>query len=191
MGSNILFQLLVMTTLYAPPDSPILVPPQAIHTIRKIATNMELTCDRESGWRNQYQREIDLEQFKNEVNLYRGRFQELKGVPSVQDVDCFPFTTEQIDQMLSFNRAYLKYVQLNLALWPSTYAARHDWWDDARKETEQLYIIYGLLKGAKVSYYTTYVRRLALKQLVERIGQEAYWNRQLPPCVPLWRFERI
>jgi hypothetical protein len=35
------------------------------------------------------------------------------------------------------------------------------------------------------------VRRQALKQLRTLIGAEAYYTGQLPPHVPLWRFEEI
>src|SRR5438093_1541624 len=68
-----------------------------------------------------------------------------------------------------------------------------NWWElrVALQETDHLYQVWDAVRDARCDYYYVTVRRLALKRLRDLVGEEAYYSSNLPPCVPLWRFEQI
>ena len=61
----------------------------------------------------------------------------------------------------------------------------------ALKETDWLYQIWDAVRDARCEYYYVTVRRQALKRLQTMLGSEAYSAADLPPYVPVWRFQEI
>jgi hypothetical protein len=126
------------------------------------------------------------EDFASDLKLLRRRFHELQGAPLVNDGLRFP-ERSTISDMLAFNRSYKQNLDNRLAV----EAVR--WWElqEAVQETDRLYQVWDLVRDARCDYYYVTVRRQALKRLRDMIGQEAYYSGNLPPYVPLWRFQTI
>ncbi len=66
---------------------------------------------------------------------------------------------------------------------------RGEWLRATIQETDRLYQVWDKVRDARCDYYYVTVRRTALKDLRALIGDQAYYAGDLPPCVPLWRFE--
>lgn len=126
------------------------------------------------------------EDFAADLNLLRRRYQDLVHAPSLQDCLRFP-DRASVNDLLGFNRAYRQHVDVRQPV-----ELAH-WWGlrAALQETDQLYQIWDTVRDARCEYYYVTVRRQALKRLREMIGDEAYYSGNLPPCVPLWRFQEI
>jgi hypothetical protein len=126
------------------------------------------------------------EDFQSDLNLLRRRYRDLVDAPPVNDSMRFP-DRESINEMLSFNRAYRQYIDTR-----QTVELSH-WWEHQAtlQETEQLYQIWDTVRDARCEYYYVTVRRQALKRLREQLGPENYYAGQLPPYVPVWRFQVI
>jgi hypothetical protein len=124
------------------------------------------------------------EDFQSDLNLLRRRYRELADAPPVSDSFRFP-DREAINEMLSFNRAYRQYIDIRQAVELS------HWWEHQAtlQETEQLYQVWDTVRDSRCEYYYVTVRRQALKRLRELLGAQAYYSGQLPPYVPLWRFQ--
>jgi hypothetical protein len=126
------------------------------------------------------------EDFSSDVNLLRRRYCDLADAPALCDCQRFP-GRDVVNELLSFNRAYRQYLgsrqPIDLARW----------WDfrAALQETDYLYQVWDTLRDARCEYYYVTVRRRALKKLREMLGEEAYFNGELPPHVPLWRFQEL
>jgi hypothetical protein len=126
------------------------------------------------------------EDFAGDLNLLRRRYRDLADAPPLQDCRRFP-RREVINELLSFNRAYRHHLCVRQAV----ELAR--WWEyrAALQETEQLYVIWDTVRDARCEYYYVTVRRQALKKLRDLLGDQAYYSGQLPPHVPLWRFQEM
>jgi hypothetical protein len=126
------------------------------------------------------------EDFVADLNLLRRRYRDLANAPAVADCGRFP-ERAVVNDLLSFNRAYRQHVDVRQPV-----ELLH-WWElrTALQETDRLYQIWDTVRDARCDYYYVTVRRHALKRLRELIGAEAYYRATLPPCVPLWRFQRI
>jgi hypothetical protein len=126
------------------------------------------------------------EDFASDLKLLRRRYQELANAPPVSDCQRFP-DRATISDLLTFNRAYRQHLDSRL----SVELVR--WWDlrEAVQEADRLYQVWDTVRDARCDYYYVTVRRQALKRLRDTIGPEAYYGGQLPPHVPLWRFQRI
>ena len=88
---------------------------------------------------------------------------------------------------LEFNRAYRGNIEIRQA-----FDVRSYWdWNDVLNETDYLHQCWSALaavQGAEGEDQAT--RRAALARLRELIGEEAYYQGAMPPCVPVWRFWR-
>ncbi|MFO0808164.1 MAG: hypothetical protein U0746_06040 [Gemmataceae bacterium] len=125
-----------------------------------------------------------VEDYENDLNLLRRRYQELKDAPRLSDCHRFP-ERGTVNELLAFNRSYRRYLdgrqnveqdrcfQLRIAL----------------RETDFLYQVWDSVRDARCEYYYITVRRQALKRLRCMVGPEAYLNGDLPPYVPVWRFQ--
>lgn len=124
------------------------------------------------------------EDFQADLNLLRRRYRELADAPLVSDSLRFPHR-EAINEMLSFNRAYRQYIDSRQSV------ELPHWWEHQAtlQETEQLYQIWDTVRDSRCEYYYVTVRRQALKRLREQLGEHAYYSGQLPPYVPVWRFQ--
>jgi hypothetical protein len=126
------------------------------------------------------------EDYVADLNLLRRRYQELVNAPALGDCARFP-ERSAVNELLAFNRAYRQHIDVRQPL------EQLHWWElrTALHETDRLYQIWDKVRDARCDYYYVNVRRQALKQLRELVGDEAYYSANLPPCVPLWRFQMM
>jgi len=126
------------------------------------------------------------EDFASDLKLLRRRYQDLKDAPPLLDCQRFP-DRSTISDLLAFNRAYRQYLDNRQSL-----EMVHTWEvRDALQEADHLYHVWDTARDARCDYYYVTVRRQALKRLREMVGVEAYYTSNLPPHVPVWRFQHI
>jgi len=126
------------------------------------------------------------EDFPSDLKLLQRRYQDLAQAPPLHDSNRFPPRTV-VSDMLAFNRAYRQHLENR----QSVDLAR--WWDlrEAIQETDRLYQVWDTVRDARCEYYYVTVRRQALKRLRETLGPQGYYAANLPPHVPVWRFQPI
>ncbi len=126
------------------------------------------------------------EDFTSDLNLLRRRNAELSDAPPSQDCARFPERTT-VNEFLAFNRAYRQHLDVRQPGEPAR------WWElrTALQETDYLYQVWDTVRDARCEYYYVTVRRQALKKLREMLGEADYYAGQLPPYVPMWRFQGI
>jgi hypothetical protein len=178
--------VLAMALLTAPPDTPepgygAEVFPTLRAALQELAVDWEILDPREV--RYVLAREED---FESDLNLLRRRYQELNDAPPLNDCLRFP-DRATINDLLSFNRAYRQHIDVRQPAEPARY------WElrTALQETDELYLVWDTARDARCDYYYVTVRRQALKKLRDLIGMDAYYSGQMPPYVPLWRFQKI
>lgn len=176
--------LLALALLTTPPQSdPAAAAPELYLQLRpklqEVSVQLEILDPRESRYIL-----ARPEDFQSDLNLLRRRYRELADAPPVSDSLRFP-DREAINEMLSFNRAFRQYVDIRQSVELS------HWWEHQAtlQETEQLYQIWDTVRDSRCEYYYVTVRRQALKRLRESLGEQAYYSGQLPPYVPVWRFQ--
>jgi hypothetical protein len=127
-----------------------------------------------------------IEDWENDIALLRRRYQELKDAPKLCDAQRFP-DRNTVAELLAFNRAYRRYLDSRQPLEQD----RGHSLRTALKETDYLYQVWDSVRDARCEYYYITVRRQALKRLRQMVGPEAYNTADLPPHVPLWRFQEM
>jgi hypothetical protein len=123
------------------------------------------------------------EDFLSDLQLIQSRYQDLASAPAVADCERFP-DRHLVNEMLAFNRAYKQHIDVRQPV------ELVHWWDlrVALQEADRLYQIWDAVRDARCDYYYVVVRRQALKRLRNLVGEEMYYEGNLPPCAPLWRF---
>jgi hypothetical protein len=126
------------------------------------------------------------EDFAADLALLRHRFQDLADAPLLADSQRFP-DRATVNDLLAFNRAYRQHVDMRQPV------ELVHWWElrTALQETDYLYEVWDKVRDARCDYYYVTVRRLALKQLRDLVGEDAYYAGTLPPCVPIWRQQQL
>jgi len=178
--------LLAVALLTGAPDAPEAVGAPELYAkvrpvLQQVAIQWEILDPREVRYVL-----VHDEDFFNDLNLLRRRYQELAGAPALNDCWRFP-DRNTINELLSLNRNYRQRMDLRQPLELS----RSGELRAAVQETDQLYQVWDTLRDARCEYYYVTVRRQALKKLRESIGDERYFTGTLPPCVPLWRFQPV
>lgn len=153
-----------------------------IPACQTLALNMELMDKREVTYCFNLQLDVDPD-----VRLIRRRFRDLHGAPFACDAEQFP-SREHCNQVLSLNRQYRAWLEGQ-----QTIHGRHQQYEinPAIAETDELYDVWDTLRDARCDSYYITVRREALKKLKNRLGTEMYYQRMMPPWVPVWRFTPI
>lgn len=126
------------------------------------------------------------EDLHSDVAMLRRRVVELSDAPPLSDALRFP-DKAYINELLSFNRAYRNEMDARAPL-ETVYLSELR---TVQREIDELYAIWDTVRDARCSYYYVTVRRQALKRLKEQLGNEAYERGDLPPAVPIWRFQWI
>jgi len=126
------------------------------------------------------------EDFASDLQLLQRRYQDLADAPLLNDCQRFP-DRATVNDLLAFNRAYRRHIDVRQPV----ELAR--WWElrTVLQETDQLYQVWDTVRDARCEYYYVNVRRQALKRLREMLGNDAYYDGELPPYVPVWRFQQI
>jgi hypothetical protein len=128
----------------------------------------------------------NAEDAASDVQMLRRRFQELGDAPRVAEALRFPERTV-INELLAFNRAYRNHVEVRQPL----EMGNGGYLRTAQREVDYLYQVWDTVRDARCEYYYVTVRRQALKRLKDMLGDDAYYQGQLPSHVPVWRFEPI
>lgn len=181
-GDLILAAVLLMT----PPGVPESTPPadqwpgirDAIH---KLAVEWEILDPRE-------QRYILArpEDYGSDLNLLRRRYQELADAPHVAESFRFP-DRNTVNDLVRFNRAFRKHLDQRHELEMD----RSETLRTVMRETDRLYQVWDAVRDARCEFYYVTVRRQALKKLRDLVGTDAYEAGNLPPNVPMWRFNEL
>jgi hypothetical protein len=143
--------------------------------LKQTAWDLELTGPR-CPW---------IADFRSEVRWVRKHWRESACCPPLSDCRRLPPATA-IRQMLAFNAAYRQYLEAR------RWVRRHEWEEltEILSETDRLREVWQAAAEAVAEDHIWVCRRQALRRLQELIGDEGYYSGNLPPCVPLWRFER-
>jgi hypothetical protein len=92
-----------------------------------------------------------------------------------------------ISEMLAFNRAYREHLEKCQVAGCSPTGD----YQEALREADRLYHLWDAIRDSRCEYYYITVRRQALKKVRDLIGDDAFYNGNFPPHVPVWRFQRI
>ena len=178
--------LCAFALLASPPDS--LHLPQAARlyaplapALRAVALRLELLDPREVTYVL-----TDRDEFAENLKLLQERFGELHAAPPLAESKRFP-GREQVGDLLAFNRLYRERLHHRLKV----DRLHADELEEALRETDHLYRVWDLVRDACCEYYYVTYRRQALHRLREAVGAHAFYTGQLPPHVPLWRFQEI
>ncbi len=142
--------------------------------VQKVAIEMEILDPRETSYIF-----AQLRDFQNDVDLLRRRYRDFRNAPPLAEAERLP-ERKHVNELISFNRAFRKHLSDRQALEQD----RERIYDAAIIETDQCYKIWDRVRDAKCEFYYTTVRRQALAQLKEMLGEEDYYRVQLPPIVP-------
>jgi hypothetical protein len=122
-----------------------------------------------------------------DVILLNKRYHELfaQNAPKLIEANRFLYTHKQINEILTFNRAFRQTLvnRQNIEFDRATFYRK------VIAETDELYNIWDALRDSKAEFYYITVRRNALFNLKNKLGDEAYYQGTMPPFVPIWRFE--
>jgi hypothetical protein len=125
---------------------------------------------------------IEPGEFHGDLKLLQNRFRALAQAPPLADCGRFP-SREMVNEFLNFNRLYQRDLEARLAV-----DLVHDQQVRAAlKESEQLYHIWDKVRTVRCGYYYISVRREALQELRDLVGESAFYSGHLPPHVPVWR----
>ena len=178
--------LLAAALLLQPPDSPEPLDvaeafPGLREALQSLAVEWEVLDTREVRYIL-----TRPEDFTSDLNLLRRRCQELADAPPAHDCQRFP-DRATINELLAFNRAYRQHLDMRQPAEPAR------WWElrSVLQETDQLYQVWDTVRDARCEYYYVTVRRQALKRLRDMLGENAYYTGEMPPHVPVWRFQPI
>jgi len=101
--------------------------------------------------------------------------------------DCMRFPPrETVNEILSFNRAYRRHLGVRQPVELAVLVGL----PRGLRETDHLFR-FGYRSGRSVRLLLRYSSAPGLKKLRETVGEEAYYSGQLPPYVPLWRFQSL
>jgi hypothetical protein len=126
------------------------------------------------------------EDFASDLRMLQRRYQDLADAPFLCDAFRFP-ERSAVNELLVFNRAYRNYLEVRQPM----QVAQGGYLRSVLKEVDQLYSVWDTVRDARCEYYYVTVRRQALKHLRELVGDDAYYKGELPPHVPVWRFQDL
>jgi hypothetical protein len=141
-------------------------------------------------WEILDRRETDVfaraENIVSDLEMVQKRYRDLLDAPPLCDSARFP-NRAAIDELLAFNRAYRCSVENRQPM----EAVHGGELRTIQEEVDHLYAVWDTLRDAQSGYRYVTPRRLALQRLRELLGAEAYYRGEMPPHVPLWRFQEI
>lgn len=120
-----------------------------------------------------------------DLTMLRTRNEELVSMPHLGEYQSFP-DRKQINDLLAVNRSYRNDLTNRLTI----DLVHLDEIRTAICETDQLYQAWDTLRDAQCDYYYVTVRRQSLGLLRTLIGSEAYYQRRMPPNLPVWHLPR-
>jgi len=124
--------------------------------------------------------------YRSDMEMMRQRYYDLKDAPPLHDCMRFP-PRAAVSELLAFNRAYREYLEKRKDLERSSATE----YQEALQETERLCRIWEDIRDTRLEFRYVAARRQALKRVRDAIGEQAFYNGNYPPHVPVWRFQRI
>jgi hypothetical protein len=176
---DLVFAAALLTT---PPGIPEQTPapdrwPSIQAALQETALRMEILDPRETSFL------ASADEFQRDLDILRNRHQELADAPLVADGGRFP-DRESVNALLRFNRAYYRNLEGRQVWEPD----RADLIGVVMAETDRLYEVWDAVRDARCEFYYITDRRKALQKLRALLGDEAYFAGEMPPFVPIWRF---
>ena len=165
--------LLLILSPVAPPV-PHRAPEPLWRSLKRVALALEVVGPHER-W---------IDDYRSEVAYVRLHWRELADAPGLADADWLPPPSVTRD-CRCFNLRYQRFVELRARV----QLHHRDEWEEVLREAQQLGETLCLVDAATCPTRSWVCRRQALEQLRERIGPERFYAHELPPCVPLWRFQ--
>jgi hypothetical protein len=172
--------------LAAPPDS--VDPPAAFDAhfgfcpaMQQLAVDWEILDRRELRFLL-----ANRDDYRSDMAMMRQRYHDLLDAPPLHDCMRFP-PRAVVSELLAFNRAYGEHLKKRRDLEHSSASE----YQEALQETERLFRIWEDIRTTRVEYLYVNARREALKRVRDTIGEQAFYNGNFPPHVPVWRFQRI
>jgi hypothetical protein len=129
---------------------------------------------------------VNKEDYHSDMAMMRQRYHDLLDAPPLHDCMRFP-PRAAVSEMLAFNRAYREQLEKRRELEHS----RATEYQEILQEAERLFRLWEAIRDTRCEYYYVNVRRQALKRVRDTIGEQAFYNGNFPPHVPVWRFQRI
>ncbi len=148
--------------------------------LQQVALNWEILDQRELRYVL-----VRQDEFLVDLRMLQRRQRDLYDAPPIRDAQRLP-DRSTVNELLIFNRAYRQHLDACLPLYPGCAGLKA-----AREEVEQLYQIWDAVRDARCEYYYVHIRRQALKKLRDILGNDDYQQSNLPPHVPVWRFECV
>lgn len=178
--------LLAATLLTAPPNSVDAAASTDAHAalcsaMQQLAVGWEILDPREVRYVL-----ANKEDYRSDLAMMRQRYHDLHDAPPLHDCMRFP-PRAVVSELLAFNRAYREHLEKRKEL-EHTFA---DEYQDALQESDRLFQVWEAIRDTRCEYYYVTVRRQALKRVRDSIGEQAFYNGNYPPHVPIWRFQRI
>jgi hypothetical protein len=146
--------------------------------VRAVALRLEILDPKEKNYLLAH-----AQDFEADLRVLRGRYRELSTAPALAEALRFP-RRDLVNEMLSFNRALRQDLESRLEV----DAVHSEELRAVLMETDQLYRIWDAVRDARCEYHYVDVRRRALQDLRQLVGDRAFYSAQLPPHVPIWRF---
>lgn len=175
--------ILATALLVAPPGSPEPVPakdrwPAVRSALVKTALDMEIMDEREQRYML-----ARVEDFDGDLNLLRRRYVDLADAPRLQDIVFLP-NNDVLSNGIKANREFNKTLEQR-ALWEQDRASLIS---VVIKENNQLYRVWDKARDSHCGFYYVTIRRAAMKQLKEMVGDDVFYGREdFPPYLPEWR----
>lgn len=125
-------------------------------------------------------------EFHDHLKRLWDRREELKDAPNLSSLWRFPAQDDVLD-----TRDFVRKFKQNLeeqAEWDSAF--RHSLQEEIG-QARSSYRLWDTLYDARCSHYNIRTRRKAALRLKQELGDEAFYNGQMPPHVPWWNFREI
>jgi hypothetical protein len=158
------------------PPVPQQVPEPLWQALKRVALATEVVGPHER-WAND---------FHSELLYVRRHWRELAEAPALDDSRRLP-PPDLVLSSCRLNWSYQEYLKARRCV------CRHHW-DEltiALEETQRLYQFWELVREAGCAERSWACRRRALLRLRELLGPVAFYNADLPPCLPLWLFNEL
>jgi hypothetical protein len=120
------------------------------------------------------------EYFTDTFLRLKTRYDDLKFVPKLQDVSWLP-NRETCMNLHNFNISVKEVWEIRKDI----YLHKRDDITSLLQELENRYETYRIVEEISCEHYFNYIRRYAIKRLIERIGWDFYYYYKLPDIVPL------
>lgn len=156
-----------------------------IPAITAVSLDLELIDPKEAPWLLAIGDNAP-DSFKWGLARSRERWADLKDAPRVSEGWVFPPQNDLAERM-SFNRRYREHIDIQIYVKPH----KADEFREILVEVDRLYYILDDACETQFSYFYVNAKRAALKRLKEKIGPAMFYAGELPPAVPVWRFQRI